>query len=265
LPEGDGNVLKLVISVDGAGPTTYITVADNYKFPVKLLTDKGIAHFSFSKRGVEVTNEPPFYVINHEEYKTYFPLNSVEDIRNVIETLKSIKRLSTSRILLNGWSEGATITPLFASKYPDMVDALFLCGYSNINLIDLQTRQCAKIDGGGAMLYDCFIAIERKDNDWLINKMGATAEWFKGSYNLISNKELLPTLDLPVYIYHGASDGICDVQGVYDIKDKFIESGKANLTVNIFDKHGHGLEMSGLSEDSISIGMKSLLDEICMI
>jgi predicted esterase len=176
-----------------------------------------------------------------------------------------MKRLSTSRVLLNGWSEGATITPLFASKYPDMVDALFLCGYSNINLIDIQTRQCAKIDGGGAMLYDCFNAIERNDNDWLINRMGATAEWFKGSYKLKSNNELLPTLDLSIYIYHGTSDGFCDVKGVHDIKDKFIESGKANLTVNIFDNHGHGLEMNDLSEGNISIGIQSLIDGICMV
>jgi hypothetical protein len=52
------------------------------------------------------------------------------------------------------------------------------------------------------------------------------------------------------------------VQGVYDIKEKFIESGKTNLTTAVFDNHGHGLEVNGLLEGEISMGIKSLLDAI---
>ena len=259
LPESNGQIQKLVIAIDGAGPNTY---NNGFRIPTEFFTDKGIAYFSFNKRGVDVTDEPPFYKINHKEYRTYIPSNSIEDIAHIIKTLKEINRLATCKVLLNGCSEGATLAPLFASKYPDMVNALFLCGYSNVNMKDMQIWQCSKIEGGNALLQDCFSAVERKDNKWLMNNMGLTSEWFSEHYKLACNNDLLPTLDLPIYIFHGTLDGFCDVQGVYRIRDIFAKLGKSNLSVNIFDNHGHGLESSDSSDGKISDGIKSLLKAI---
>jgi predicted esterase len=71
-------------------------------------------------------------------------------------------------------------------------------------------------------------------------------------------------LDLSIYIFHGKSDGYCDVNDVYEIRDTFKRLGKTNLSVNVFEKHGHGLEMD---EDTkkhkgISPGREMLLDVV---
>jgi pimeloyl-ACP methyl ester carboxylesterase len=259
LPKGEGDIPKLVILLDGAGPKTY-----NSDFCIfsEFLTDKGIAYFTFSKRGVNITDGPPYYTINKDEYKTYVPSNSVKDIFSIINAIRELKCLSQCKVYLLGCSEGAIIASLFATKYPDVVEALFLIGYSNINIKDLQKQQCSQIEGGDAMLGECFDAIERKDNELLLSKFGLTAEWFLESYNLKSGGELLPTLDLPIYIFQGMSDFMCGVQGVYDIEDEFIKLGKSNLTVNIYEKHGHGLEEIGSKSGELSEGRKSLLNTI---
>lgn len=258
LPD-DGEVSKLVIDIFGAGPNTY---NDGFRIPTELFTNNGIGYFSFNKRGVVITNESPFHKVNPDEYKTYSPSNSVEDICSIIKTLKGMERLKMCKVLLNGCSEGAILAPLFALKYPDMVDALFLCGYSNVNMKDMQKYQCSKFENGNAMLEDCFNAVERKDNEWLINNMGVTSEWLSGHYKLTGNKDILPALDLPIFIFHGTSDGFCDVQGVYDIEDTFTQLGKSNLSINVFDNHGHGLEVIGSSDENLSDGRKSLLNAI---
>jgi pimeloyl-ACP methyl ester carboxylesterase len=101
------------------------------------LSKRGIAYFMHSQRGIHVNDNPPlFFDMNVEEYLTYLPLNSVEDILHVIDELKKDKRLKNSKVYLLGISEGTIISTLFAEKYPDKVDALFLWGYVNINLRD---------------------------------------------------------------------------------------------------------------------------------
>lgn len=253
LPQGDGAISKLIIAIGGAGPSTY---RDN--FPAELCTEKGMAYFSYNKRGVDVIDGAPYFAMEPQEYKTYLPSNSIKDICSIIETIKGMERFSDCRILLNGWSEGAAIAPLFASKYPEMVEALFLCGYSNVNMKDLQIWQCSKIENGKAMFDECFKAIENRDNEWLMSRMGLTAEWFSESYQLQSNKDLLPTLDLPIYIFNGALDGYCDVEGVYEIRDVFSKLGKTNLVTNVFDNLGHGLDDS--SSNEVSEGIKALVN-----
>jgi alpha-beta hydrolase superfamily lysophospholipase len=254
LPDTDDKISKLVIHINGAGPNTY-----NVDFFPDYYASNGIAFFSYNTRGVDVSTSEK--VINDDEYITYKPSTSVEDIFHIIKTLKGIECLKNCFVFLNGWSEGAIIAPLFVKKYQNMVDAIFLFGYSNVNLKDTQKWQCSKIDGGDAMLEECFNAIERKDNKWLMNNMGVTAEWFSEHYNLTSNNEILPTLDLPIYIFHGDADGYCDVNGVYEIKDTFKKLGKTNLSVNVFEKHGHGLEIDG-NAIGISPGRKMLLDVV---
>jgi hypothetical protein len=263
LPEGGGNISKLVIFIAGAGPTTYNTTYDTTlgKNFYEIYNDKGIAFFSYNTRGVDITDEPPFVkIVNDEEYRTYFPSNSVEDIYDIIKIIKTDERLKDCKVLLNGWSEGAAIAPLFAAKYPDMADALFLCGYSSMNLKEMQKSQLSKMDGGDTLLNDCYNAMNRKDGDWFLKNMGVTLEWYLDSIELQCNNDLMPALDLPIYIFHGASDGFCDVRGVYEIRNLFSKRGKNNLTVNVFDNHGHGLEDA--SNDSVSEGIQSLIAAI---
>ena len=148
-----------------------------------------------------------------------------------------------------------------------MVDALVLYGYSNVNVKDTQLWQRSQMNDKKMlkMFVDCFNAIEHKDNDWLMNNMGMTSEWFIEHYCLSGNKDVLPILDLPIYIFQGALDGYCDIQGVHDIKDAFIKSGKTNLKVNILENHGHGLETNDSSNECLSYGQQLLINTIANI
>jgi len=255
LPKNDGKISKLVIHLNGAGPNTY-----HIDFFPEYYANNGIAYFTFNKRGVyEDENPSSIKEINENEYITYLPSNSVEDVFCIINTLKNTEMLEDSIVLLNGWSEGTIIAPLFINKYPNIVKAIFLIGYSNINLKDMQIQQCSKIDGGNVMLENCFKAVEERDNKWLMKNMGVTWQWLSEHYRLTSNNDILPKLDLPIFIFHGESDGYCDVKDVYQIKDTFIKLGKTNLSINVFEKHGHGLEIIG-KPNEISPGRKKLLE-----
>jgi len=260
LPNGNNEISKLVIYIDGAGPKTYHI---NY-FP-EYYANNGIAFFSFNKRGVyEDENPSSIKEIKIDEYKTYLPLNCVEDIFYMIKTLKNIKRLGNCVVLLNGWSEGTVIAPLFSLKYPNMVNALFLCGYSNVNMKDMQKWQCSKIEGGDEMLEKCFSSIEKKDNEWLMINMGIPYEWLLAHYDLTNNNDILPKLDLPIHILNGTADGFCDIKGVYEIKEKFSKLRKNNLTTYIFENHGHGLDINWkiFENNEFTIGIKKLFNII---
>lgn len=329
LPNGEDMIPKLVLFVNGSGPNTY----DNHRkigekefnyfdFFADSFSNCGIAFFSYNTRGVDIGNIAPLYAdINDEEYKSYLPSNSVKDIYYMIKAIKENERLKECKVLLLGWSEGTNIAPLFAEKYPDMVDGLFLAGYVNDNLKDVlfwqltessmiwfrrffdkdgdgkvskaeyeadphnvvssvlqntpfeefDANQDGYIDGNdrAIVLKDfreaIFNAIERKDDEWLKANYGVrlTSTWFLEHFNLKSNMELLPSLNLPIYIFHGTLDPNCDVNGVYKIRDKFKKLGKKNLTVNIFENHDHSLNFVELIiKDKISDGLQAILDTI---
>ena len=79
-----------------------------------------------------------------------------------------------------------------------------------------------------------FRAIENKDNLWLRNNYGGgliplNSEWFLEHFELKSNMELLPVLDLPIFIFHGTLDQSCDVYKIYELRDKITELNKDNI------------------------------------
>jgi len=257
-------------------------------------------------------------------------LNSVEDLYHIIRFLKNDKRLSNSEVYLLGASEGTVIAPLFAEKYPEMIDKLLLWGYLNINFKDNLvwqnsgknfmilfneyfdadeygriSREAYEADpnnmAGNIMIWgfsfddfdkngdgyiceedikntlsdyvgytleDVLSAIERRDDRWLMYKYGQatiplTSGWFLQHWSLRSNMEVLPTLELPIYIFHGTLDMHVDVRGVYEINDKFNQLGKTNLTINVFDKHDHILNFDEIIEvGSIPPGIQAILDTV---
>ena len=249
LPAGAGEISKLVIYLNGSGPKTY-----HIDFFPEYYANNGIAFFSFNTRGVYEDDDPAsIKEINDEEYKTYLPSNTVEDIFHMIKTLNCIDRLKDSIVLLNGWSEGTMIAPLFAVKYPKMVSALLLCGYTNDNMRDTVTWQ---MNTGWVTHKDLFSAIERNDAEWVKTNYGITMEWVSEHFKLTGNRAILPMLDLPIYILQGKLDTQCDINGVYEIRDTFSKLGKTNLSIYIFEKHDHCLD----TEEGIADGKKKLVD-----
>lgn len=98
----------------------------------------------------------------------------------------------------------------------------------------------------GHTLDEIISAIERRDDLWLKENypVRLTSEWYLEHFDLRSNMELLPTLDLPIYIFHGALDqNVC----AYDVKalgEKLEELGRTNVSINIFEGHGHDLNIA---------------------
>lgn len=332
VPES-GKISKLVIYVNGSGANTYDNKRNGFNY-FDLFADefsaRGIAFYSYSTRGCTIGDEPPMYVnINYDEYKRYLPLNSVEDIRYMIKRLKQHERLKDCRVCLLGWSEGTVIAPLVAEKYPQLVDALFLAGYVNENMLDVMRWQenggsqmawfsgHFKADNEGRIsksayaddpdgivstllqgmpfeeldidhdgyitkkdlqlrrsqalgyeLQDVISAVERGDDEWLRVKYGKniiplTAGWFTQHFGLRSNMEVLPELELPIFIFHGTMDTHVDVAQVYKISEKFESLGKTNLRINVFNKHDHDLNyMDFITKKEISTGLKAIFDQV---
>ena len=332
IPSG-GNISKLVIYVNGSGANTYDNRRTGFNYFdtfANEFSNRGIAFFSYNTRGVDIGDNPPMYnTINEEEYKTYLPLNSVEDVYYMIKTIKENDRLKDCKVYLLGWSEGTIIAPLIAEKYPDMVDGLFLAGYANKNMKDIliwQTtggssyawfagnfvadeqgkisRDAFNADPNNVMesvlqnapfeefdknndgyideedcitrvtailgnnLNDILSAIERRDDIWIKNNYGGgliplTSGWFLEYFNLRSNQEVLPGLDLPIYIFHGTLDMNVDVREVYRINERFQELGKTNLTINVFEQHNHDLNFADIIQNKgMSAGFQAIFDAI---
>ena len=93
---------------------------------------------------------------------------------------------------------------------------------------------------GKQAFYD---AVERGDDNWLAENYSVrlTSGWFKAHQALQPNSEVLPTLDLPIHIFHGTADTNCNVQGVYDIRAQFAALGKTNLTTHVYEDYDHNL------------------------
>ncbi len=88
-------------------------------------------------------------------------------------------------------------------------------------------------------------AISRGDDGWLAENypVRLTSAWFEGHAKLTPNREILPTLDLPIYILHGECDANAPVQGARDIEAAFEALHKDNLTVHIYPEHDHDLNV----------------------
>lgn len=157
LPPGVNDIKELVIYIHGTGPGTYDKkrkaggVEFNYFDLIRQeFRDRGIAFFTYSKRGVETGDTPPLYEkVDREKYKKVLPSIEVKDIATFIGVLRKDKRLKKAKIVLLGWSEGTIISSLVADDKKNKISALFLAGYANDNLFDIIKWQNS---GGSSMV-----------------------------------------------------------------------------------------------------------------
>ena len=109
-------------------------------------------------------------------------------------------------------------------------------------------------------------AIERRDDEWLKNNYGGgliplTSGWFLEHFELRSNMELLPALDLPVFIFHGNLDQHCCAHRLSALKDKLAELNKTNIQINIFDGHDHELNLAQyILHGTMPEGLQAMFD-----
>lgn len=145
LPESPEPIREIVIYVHGTGPGTYLNrrkIGDkefNY-FDVfaEEFNRRGIAFFSYSKRGVEPGDEPPtFEKIDREKFKKVVPSVEKADLSALIKFLRKDKRLKKARVVLLGWSEGTVLASMVAEDKRNGVSALLLAGYVHENMFDV--------------------------------------------------------------------------------------------------------------------------------
>jgi pimeloyl-ACP methyl ester carboxylesterase len=157
LPADINKIRELVIYIHGTGPGTYNdhrkvgSVEFNYFDPfAQEFNKRGIAFFSYNKRGVEIGDQPPFYdKVDREKFKKVIPSVELKDIANIIAALRKDKRLKGAKVVLLGWSEGSVLAAMAAEDKRNRVAAIFLAGYLNDNMADVIKWQNT---GGSAMV-----------------------------------------------------------------------------------------------------------------
>ncbi|HEV7643381.1 MAG TPA: alpha/beta fold hydrolase [Pyrinomonadaceae bacterium] len=157
LPADTSKIKELVIYIHGTGPGTYdkhrkmgSTEFNYFDLFAQEFNNRGIAFFTYNKRGVTGGDTPPLYEkVDREKYKKVLPSIEAKDIATFIGTLRKDKRLSKAKIVLMGWSEGSIIASMAADDKKNKVSALLLAGYANDNLFDVIKWQNS---GGSSMV-----------------------------------------------------------------------------------------------------------------
>ncbi len=104
--------------------------------------------------------------------------------------------------------------------------------------------------------------IKDNDEDWIWkNYFRVSIPWLNEHFKLEPNKERLPRLDMPIFVFHGDRDANVDVAGVYDLEKRFEKAGKTNLKAYIFKDHDHQLKIfDWILKDEMSEGYRKLFE-----
>lgn len=149
---------KIVIDVPGSGPHTYENgrkvgrslIFKYHDIFANEFAERGIAYFSYSTRYTRPDSIPPYYdSVDKEKFFAYTPSMKVKDLEEVIVALREDARLSASRFILLGWSEGAVVASMAAERKRAPIDALFLAGSPTE---DVYTTILWQLSGASSMI-----------------------------------------------------------------------------------------------------------------
>ena len=143
LPEAT-TVNTLVIFIHGTGPNTYENPREvagkkfkYYDMFGEEFARRGIAFFSYNRRGCEIGTEPPNVdKVDREKFNKGVPSVEVADIGKIIAELRKHKSLNKAKVVLLGWSEGTMIASMVAEVKENEVAGLLLAGYAHENLFN---------------------------------------------------------------------------------------------------------------------------------
>ncbi|MDR1895519.1 MAG: lysophospholipase [Prevotellaceae bacterium] len=149
----DTTVKTIVFCISGTGPSTYLTKRPSFNYYDELANgfcERGLAFFTYNRRGCQDGNNPPFFVdVDSAKYAKYTPLQEAKDIESMINVLVNDKRFSNCKIVLYGISEGTIIAALVAERKNVRTDAILLHGYAHDNMFDVIKWQD---EGHGVMI-----------------------------------------------------------------------------------------------------------------
>lgn len=136
LPKNESSIKEVIIFVHGTGPNTFLNHRkaagvefDYYGMFGDEFAKRGVAFFSYNRRGVDTSGKPPYETIDRRKYDKYTPYNEAKDVSSIIKSIRKDKRLKNAKIILLGWSEGTIIASMVAENKKNKVAALFLAGY----------------------------------------------------------------------------------------------------------------------------------------
>lgn len=140
------SISSLVIFVPGSGLNTYENTREigktrfNYfDLFAKEINKREIAFFSYNTRGAQIGKEPPLFTeLNIEKLKKNVPEAQTRDLETIIKNLRKLPFFTNNvKIILLGWSEGTIISSMAAQRKKEKINAIFLAGYVNENLLDI--------------------------------------------------------------------------------------------------------------------------------
>lgn len=110
---------------------------------------------------------------------------------------------------------------------------------------------------------ETFRAFDGGDDAWLKENYAVrlTSAWFTEHRKLAPNRETLPKLSLPIYIFQGSMDANVPVEQSRAIAEAFQAAGKTNLHLHEFGMHDHDLNyiLYPLTGE-ISEGLQAIFD-----
>lgn len=121
--------------------------------------------------------------------------------------------------------------------------------FGDIFFSNLDQNKDGKIDANDLKsytypFYECLLNAIASNDENFFNKqfpIKVNCNWFKELFAFNPNKEILPTLDLPIFIFHGGYDSLAPVSGVIDLVNEFNKLNKANLQVAVYNNHDQDL------------------------
>jgi pimeloyl-ACP methyl ester carboxylesterase len=145
LPQDAKAVKALVVFVHGTGPGTYLNHRNSgsktfnyFDYWGNELNQRGVAFFSYNKRGVTISDQPPYYEkVDRDEFRKVVPHQDVDDLAVIVEQLKETPSLKDAKVSLLGASEGTIIAAMCAEDHPDLIDAILLFGYAHEDMYDI--------------------------------------------------------------------------------------------------------------------------------
>ena len=140
LPQ-EGQVSTIVVGIHGTGPQTYLTKRQGFNYYDIIANgfcEKGVAFFTYNRRGVDLGDTPPWFdKVDSMKHTKYLPHIEAADIETMITYLKNDERFKNCKIILYGMSEGTIIASMVAESKKVKIDALFLHGYAHDNMFDI--------------------------------------------------------------------------------------------------------------------------------
>lgn len=110
---------------------------------------------------------------------------------------------------------------------------------------------------------ETFRAFDSGDDAWLKENYSVrlTSAWFQAHRKLVPNRETMPQLTLPIYIFQGSIDANVPVEQSREIAEAFQAAGKTNLHLMEFEMHDHDLNYILYPlYGTVSEGMQAIFD-----